>query len=144
MSLLNFQRQSKLNDWIFLTFFIHQTFQYDKWAQGFRKMSCKWKFVFFFLEGDIMLLAVMNYKSNNYCVSLRNDKIMRWCLCSSLCHANLVKWHTGWYLTMLESKDLKSDRGVTMPHNHRILMFPVIIQHHLSWHCCFKECNYKW
>lgn len=32
MSLLNFQRWSKLNYWIFFYSFIHQTFQHDKWA----------------------------------------------------------------------------------------------------------------
>lgn len=58
---------------------------------------------------------------------LKNDKIMRRCFCFSFCHSNLVKWHTGRSVTVLESKGIRGDTGMAMFCIYRVLLFPGVV-----------------
>lgn len=67
MSLLNFQRWSKLNYWRF--FFTPLSTKPSSMINEHRiSEKCLVNENLSFWEGDITLLAIMNYKSNNYCV----------------------------------------------------------------------------
>lgn len=75
---------------------------------------------------------------------LKNDKIMRWCLWFSFCHSHLVKWHTGRYVTMLESEGFRRDTGrlcFVFTEYCCIQAFSQPCQHHLSWHSQLKCIN---